>query len=209
MSDTETPFSAADLEPSPEEKRAARNSIADRIAATVAALAAGIWVGGIIALGVCAAPFVFRLTPAPLSGDAMGSAFARFDQIALGAAVVILGAEVVRTMAAGPRGRTIAARVRRAAAILVAVAAGYSGLVLTPRIMELHRAGAVRGSGPEGQELDAIHRRSELLSKVKAAGGIALVVLHVLTLRVRRPEDELFDYDDDDAVAPLPPGPRD
>ena len=62
-----------------------------RLAAAVGALAAGVWVGGMVALGACAAPFVFRMTPAPYSGDAMGAAFARFDQIALGAAVALLG----------------------------------------------------------------------------------------------------------------------
>lgn len=204
MTAGDTRFTEADVLPSPQERRAARRSLVDRIAASVAALAAGFWVGGLVALGACAAPFVFRLTPAPFSGDAMGSAFARFDQIALGGAVIILGAEVVRTMVSGRRGRTIAARVRRALAIMMALAAGYIGLALTPRITELHRAGAVRGSGPDGQELEAVHKRAELVGKVEVAAGIALVILHVLTISARRPEDE---EDDEDAPAPLPPGP--
>lgn len=199
-------FSEDDLAPSPDDLRAARRALADRAAAGVAALAAGVWVGGMVALGACAAPFVFRMTPAPFSGDAMGAAFARFDQIALGAAVLILGAEVVRTMVSGRRGRTPAARVRRALAIVMALAAGYIGLALTPRITELHRAGAVRGSSPEGQELEAVHKRAELVGKIEVAGGVALVLLHVLTISARRPED---DDDDEEAVAPLPPGPRD
>src|SRR5580693_6128021 len=98
-------FSASDLEPDTEEVQATRRALVERVATTVAVLAAGVWVGGMTALGACAAPFVFRLTPAPYSGDAMGAAFARFDQIALGAAALLLGAEVTRTWASGARGR--------------------------------------------------------------------------------------------------------
>jgi hypothetical protein len=207
MQPEEHRFTEADLEPGPEERRAALRTLVDRAAASVAALVAGAWAGGMIALGVCAAPFVFRLTPAPFSGEAMGAAFARFDQLALGAAVVLLGAEVVRTWAAGRRGRTLAARVRRGLAMLMAAAAAYIGLALTPRINELHRNGARRGMGEQGAELDRIHRRAEMLGRAEVLFGATVVVLHVLTLRTRRPEDE-DEEGDDDASAPLPPGPR-
>ena len=196
-------FSASDLEPSDEEKRGATRSLVDRVAATVAVLAAGVWVGGMLALGACAAPFVFRLTPAPYSGDAMGAAFARFDQIALGAAV-LLGAEVARTWAAGARGRSAPARVRRALAVLIAACAAYTGLSITPHLNELHRAGAQRGQGPLGEELEAIHHRAESLGTVETALGVALVALHVFTLAARRRDED----DEQGAYAePLPPGP--
>jgi hypothetical protein len=201
-------FTEADLEPSPDEQRAARRALADRAAASVAALVAGAWVGGMIALGACAAPFVFRLTPAPFSGEAMGAAFARFDQLALGAAVVLLGAEVVRTWAAGRRGRTLAARIRRSLAMLMAVAAAYVGLSLTPRINELHRGGARRGEGAAGMELERIHRRAELFGRAVVLVGAAVAILHVLTLGARRPQDDEGEEDDDEAFAPRPPGPQ-
>ena len=205
MTPNDTQFSAADLEPSPEELRAARKALADRIAAATAALAAGVSAGGLFALGACAAPFVFRLTPAPYSGHAMGSAFARFDHIAIGASILILAAEMVRTWAAGRRARSVFARVRRVAAIVMAASTSYIGLSLTPKIIELHRSGAIRGSGPEGQALDAIHARASLVGNMEIAAALALVFLHVLTIAPRRPEED----EDDEAVAPLPPGPRD
>ena len=65
-------------------------------AATVAVVALSIWVGGLVALGACAAPIVFKVVPAPLSGDAMGAVFRRFDGLAIGAAVVVSGCEAVR-----------------------------------------------------------------------------------------------------------------
>ena len=197
----ETRFSAADLEPSDDDRGAARRWLVERVAATVAVLAAGVWVGGMIALGACAAPFVFRLTPAPYSGDAMGSAFARFDQIALGAAVVLLGAEVARTWAAGARARTSASRVRRVAAVIMAACAAYIGLSLTPQINELHRTGARRGEGPQGEELERIHKTAEAVGKAETGLGVLVVALHVFTLAARRPDDE-----DETYTAPKPPG---
>jgi hypothetical protein len=200
---SEGQFSADDLEKSVDEQRADRRSAVERGAAAVAVLAAGMWIGGMVALGACAAPMVFRLTPAPFSGEAMGSAFARFDSIALGAAVVLLGAEVLRTWAGGARGRTTTARARRALSVLMACGAVYTGLVITPAIMNLHRAGARRGQGAEGAELERIHKRAELIGKLQVVSGAAVIALHVFTLGVRRPDD-----DEDDAVAPLAPGPR-
>lgn len=198
----ETRFQASDLEPDEDAVRAARRALADRIAATVAVTAAGIWVGGMVALGACAAPFVFRLTPAPFSGDAMGSAFARFDQIALGAAVVLLGAEVVRTWASGARGIRVAARVRRFVAVLMAGAAALGGLSLTPQINALHRAGAQRGVGPQGAELDRVHKTAEAVGKAETGLGVVLIALHVFTLAGARREDD----EDDASVAPGAPG---
>ncbi|WP_437674416.1 DUF4149 domain-containing protein [Sorangium sp. So ce131] len=199
----EPQFSEADLAPSPEERAASRRLLIDRAAASTAALAAGAWAGGMVALGACAAPFVFRLTPAPYSGDAMTAAFARFDQLALGAAVILLGAEVVRTWAAGRRGVGPAARVRRVLAMVIAGCAAYVGLALTPRIAALHRDGARRGEGELGMELERAHRRAELAGRAEVFLGASLVVLHVFTLGARRPE-----LDDEEADAPLPPGPR-
>lgn len=197
-------FSAADLEPSDEERRVRRRERVDRLAAALTALSAGIWVGGMVALGVCAAPFVFRLTPAPYSGDAMGAAFARFDQVALTASVVILGCEVVRTWLARGGRQSIAARIRRGVAIVLAMCAAYIGLSLTPTINDLHRQGVQRNVGPDGAHLEAIHARAELVGKAEVALGSILVLLSIFTLR-RSDEDD----DDGDAPVPAHPGPRD
>ncbi|MFO0756564.1 MAG: DUF4149 domain-containing protein [Byssovorax sp.] len=196
-------FTEDDLRPSDEERAAALRDKIDRAAAIVAVLATGVWIGGMIALGACAAPFVFEIVPGPLSGYAMGSAFARFDKIALGASVLVLAAEVARTWAAGTAGRRPAARIRRILAIVMAMGAAYTGLTITPQINGLYRDGARRGDGDAGVHLDRIHKRAELIGKAVTAGGVALVTLHMLTLGARKPDD-----DDTEYLAPLPPGPR-
>ncbi len=83
-------FSEEDLAPSEDDQRAARAWLYDRLAAGVGVLAAGLVLGGTIALGMSAAPAVFRLTPRPFSGNAMGVAFASFGQVALLATCVAL-----------------------------------------------------------------------------------------------------------------------
>lgn len=196
MSET---FSEADLEP---DRAALRRDLVDRAAGTVGAVAGGTVAGGMLALGACAAPAVFNLTPAPFSGNAMGEAFARFDRVAIGAACIALGAEVVRTfLARGSRPR-LGARIRRLAGIALAGCTAVMGLSLSPSIVELHAQGARRGEGEAGAKLDAIHKRAEMVGKLEVALGFAVVGLHLFT--VRRSRD---DEDDEDAPAPLPPGP--
>lgn len=202
---TEGQFTAADLEPSDDEKRAARRALIDRVATTVAVISAGTWIGGMIALGACAAPFVFEMTPAPASGYAMGAAFARFDQIAIGAAVLLLGAEVARTLVAGRKSRTIAARVRRFLSVLMALGAVYTGLKITPRILALHHDGVRRGLGEGGMELERIHHAAELIGKAVTLAGVIVIALHVFTLGAKKLDDD----DDEYVPAPLPPGPSD
>jgi hypothetical protein len=202
---SDAPFSAADLAPSDEEKNAARRALVERIATCLAVLAAGTWVGGMVALGAAAAPFVFRLTPAPYSGDAMGAAFARFDQMALGAAVVLLGAEVARTWAAGAGARSLAARVRRFSSVIMAACAVYIALALSPHINELHRGGAQRGVGALGEELERTHKMAEAVGKLETGLGVLVVVLHVFTLATRRPGDD-DESEDESYASPGAPG---
>ncbi|MDI1444953.1 DUF4149 domain-containing protein [Polyangium sp. 6x1] len=203
MNDT---FTEADLAPDPQEKRDRILAVVDRVAALVAVLAGGVYIGGAVALGAGAAPIVFGMLPRPIAGDVMGAVFARFDPIALGAALAALAAEVTRTLATHRRGRTLLSRLRRSCTLFMAVSVAYVGLSLTPRIRDLHAKGVQRDDTPQGQLLEAVHHRAELFGKIGMGMAFGLVVLTVFTLQPRKPEDE---EDDDDAVAPLPPGPRD
>ena len=116
---------------------------------------------------------------------------------------VLLGAEVARTYASGARARLPAARVRRVLAVLMAACAAYGGLSLSPHILELHHAGARRGVGPMGEELERTHvTRRDRRQGSSSAWARRLVLLHVLhprdapagrtrrrrLLRSRRPE---------------------
>ncbi len=195
-------FSEEDLLPSEDERRRAREAIVDRLAATVGVLATGLVVGGMIALGACAAPAVFALTEAPSSGNAMGAAFARFDRLAIGASCVALGAEVVRTYLTRREPPRLWPRARRLMGVALAGCVSIMGIYISPTINEMHARGVRRHEGDEGAQLDAIHKKAEMLGKIETVVGIALIGLHVFTLRDRRRDDE-----EDDAPAPLPPGP--
>lgn len=210
----EETFSEEDLRGSSADRARSRSITIDRVAATVGILCAGLVVGGMVALGACAAPAVFELAPAPYSGNAMGAAFARFDRVAIGASCVALGAEVVRTFLTRRQRPRIWPRIRRLASIGMAGAASAMGLYLSPLINDLHQRGAHRGpSSPNdpsaelNQSLEQAHARAETLGKLEVAFGLALIGLHVFTLR-RGDRDEDEEEDDlQNAVAPLPPGP--
>lgn len=211
----EETFSEEDLHGSSADRARARAITIDRAAASVGILCAGLVVGGMLALGACAAPAVFELAPAPYSGTAMGAAFARFDRLAIGASCVALGAEVVRTFLTRRHRPRIWPRIRRLVSIGLAGSASVMGLYISPLINDLHKRGAHRGpSSPEdptaelNQRLEQAHSQAEMLGKLEVALGVALIGLHVFTLR-RGDRDEDEEADDlRDAVAPLPPGPR-
>lgn len=159
---------------------AAARRRADRIAAVVAVVAAGAWAGGLLVLGAIVAPVVFQNVPAPTSGDAMTIVFRRFDRVAMACGAALAVAEVVRARASGVD-RRVAARIALAA---VAVAASLAiGLWASPEIARLHQEGAIRGLGPLGERLDAVHDWASRLGKVEVLALVAVITLHVLPKR--------------------------
>jgi len=78
---------------------------------------------------------------------------------------------------------TTAERVRSVLAVVAAAAAIYGGVKLSPSIVALHVAGAVRGFGADGAELERLHKLAEAVAKVEVTVGIFLLGLEVTTLR--------------------------
>jgi uncharacterized membrane protein len=155
--------------------------IARRTLVTVALVALGLWMGGMVALGAIAAPVVFGMVPAPMNADAMTVVFRRFDKLAVACVVVALAVEVGLALL---RDRKLT-RLDMTRAGLVTLATGaalYVATFVSPRIEALHRAGAVRHLGASGEELDAIHRVAERAGKLELAVAIAVIALHVIAL---------------------------
>lgn len=195
-------FSEHDLGPSAHDIRQARRRLGERIATAIAATCCGVWAGGLIALGACAAPLVFELTPYPHSGNAMTAVFARFDSIAVGLAVVVLGCEAARTLLAWRSGQLLAARFRRYLAILAALGAVFSATRLTPAIQSLYSGGARRGFGEAGRQFEALHAQSEMVGKATVVIAVVLIFLHIFTLQGGQDEETA------EVPTPLPPGGR-
>jgi Domain of unknown function (DUF4149) len=160
-----------------------------RVAASVALLAAALWLGGLVALGAITAPIVFAVAPFPQSADAMTLVFRRFDLVAMSCAVLVLSGEAAR--AAGrsralPFGRADWGRAGVCA--LAAAAAVVEGTLLSPRIAALHALGAIRGVGAAGTELSHLHDWAERCGKTQVALLTLLVVLSAWQ-RVPRVDD--------------------
>ena len=157
---------------------------ARKILVTLALAAIGIWAGGMIALGAIAAPVVFGTVPAPTSADAMTIVFRRFDKLAVACVVIAL---LVEVSLAALRDRKIT-RLDLARGALAVIAAGCAivgGAFVSPRIEALHRAGAIRGLGELGSELNAVHQLAERLGKAELVIALAIIALHVAALSPR------------------------
>jgi hypothetical protein len=150
-----------------------------RITSSLAIAAIAVWLGGLLALGAIAAPAVFSIVPAPWSADAMTVVFVRFDRVAMSSAGVVLVVEAVRARMPEVVGRLDIARVTTA--VLASALAILEGVWLSPKIVHLHRAGAIRGLGELGLELESTHHLAELCGKVQAALLLGLLAMHVFT----------------------------
>ena len=152
------------------------------IAGALYLLALALWLGGLVVLGAIVAPTVFRIVPAPSSADAMTVVFRRFDVIAISASIVALVSEAVFATR-GPK-PTKVDLVRAFAALVASVIAVIEGLWLSPAIQTLHRDGAVRGFGPDGNELERLHHLAETLAKSELA--LLVVVLALVVAKLAR-----------------------
>ena len=148
-------------------------------AAIVSALAVAIWLGGLVALGAITAPIVFSVAPMPQSADAMTLIFRRFDTVAMSCAALVLASEAARVIARVPFRRLN--HVRAAIGVVAACVTTYEGTNVSPRIAELHVAGAVRGVGPAGLELSRLHDTAELCGKTAVVLLLALVIVQAVT----------------------------
>ena len=151
--------------------------------AVIQLLALAVWAGGLLALGAIVAPIVFRVVHAPSSADAMTLVFRRFDAVAIACAAIALVAEAAFAMRGGRVTRLDLAR-----GLCLVVAAGLAitiGAWLSPGISDLHRGGAIRGSGDAGLELERLHRLAETLAKSEMVLVLAGFVLSIA--KVGRP----------------------
>jgi hypothetical protein len=154
-----------------------------RVTSSVSLAAAGVWLGGLVALGALVAPVVFRVVSYPANADAMTLVFRRFDLVAMGAGATMLATEAVR-LALGVRFAR-SDRGRAAATVLAACLAAYEGTRVSPRIAALHAGGAIRGLGERGVELARLHDLAETLGKLQLALLVAVIALHVIALTSR------------------------
>jgi uncharacterized membrane protein len=157
-------------------------------------LSIAVWLGGLVVLGAIVAPTVFSVVHFPESADAMTLVFRRFDRLALGGAALVLVSEALVAKFGGPVSRLDA--VRGGILVFAALLAVAVAMHLAPAIEALHRAGAARGLGPEGAELERVHRLAELAGKLQAlalASGLCLLLVKLASHSSVQPSARPFD----------------
>ena len=151
----------------------------------VALLMLVVWVGGLLALGLVAAPSVFDVTAARhipesrvLAGALFGEMLNRFTWVTLAAGAILLLTLIARAIL-GPRPPRFARRATLAT-LMLAASAG-SGLFVASRIEALQRAiGAAPSSLPETDarriEFGRLHGLSSGLQLIPLLGGLVLIL---------------------------------
>jgi hypothetical protein len=147
----------------------------DVVLTLIEVLLAGACVGTTLLTGAVVAAVVFRHVDAPQSGDAMALIFARTHRAQLLAYLLVLVFEGVLSWRA--RARLPRAAQRYAGPLLGAVVVSTAMAMLfwlTPAIAALHEAGAVRGVGELGRELDRLHTVSVRVGLVQMFAALVL-----------------------------------
>jgi hypothetical protein len=149
-----------------------------------ALLALVVWAGGLLALGLVAAPAAFDVLAARqvadgrlLAGAIFGETLRRFHHIGYVCGGVLLLSLVARRIL-GPRPRRAGVRVGLASIMLAATM--YSGLVVAGHIQTLQQQiGAAPSTLPEGDsrraEFGRLHATSTILLLVPVLGSLALI----------------------------------
>lgn len=149
----------------------------------IAFVALAFWVGGLVALGLFAAPSLFVTLQAhdpaagrELAGAAFGAIFQRFQYFALGAGVLLLVSIGFRA-ALGPRPRHFKARMLVAAVMLASSAA--TAFLIAPRIDKIRAStsGAVANlpeQDPQRVAFGRLHGASSGLMLLTIVAGLGL-----------------------------------
>jgi hypothetical protein len=149
-----------------------------------ALLALVVWSGGLIALGLIAAPAIFETVAARgvadgrlVAGAIFGEALQRFHLVAYGCGAVLLLSLATRRIL-GPRPRHTGVRLALASVMLAAMV--YSGTAITTSVAALQRdIGAAPSSlpatDPRRAEFGRLHAMSTTLLLVPVIGSLALI----------------------------------
>ena len=131
--------------------------------------ALGLWVGGIVAIGVLAAPTTFKLLPnRRQAGTLMGAILRRFDRLVVGCIVALVVTSVLFILWYGRMSRWYA--IEYVCIGMMSTSAIYSMLVLAPRIRRLREEH--NGDHPDFPQL---HRLAVLIMQFNlACGTVAL-----------------------------------
>jgi hypothetical protein len=149
-----------------------------------ALLALVVWSGGLMALGLIAAPAIFDTVAARqvadgriVAGAIFGEALRRFHPVAYACGAVLLLSLLTRRIL-GPRPRHTGVRIALASIMLAAMA--YSGTAVTTRVAALQRdmgmaPSSLPATDPRRTEFGRLHAISTTLLLVPVIGSLALI----------------------------------
>jgi putative copper export protein len=153
-----------------------KKSTVAALAETLMALAIGLWIGGMVALGAFTAATVFRDLPRETAAPTMATIFRSFDGVIVGCVIAVAIAAGVRLLAVGVHGRAdrVALVASSALIVLGLLDVGY----VHPGINRMFR---------EGRTLEpafhALHTLSSRSVNLEALCGLLVIGAQALARR--------------------------
>lgn len=144
-------------------------------------LALSLWVGALVTVSFLVAPAVFRAVPSETAGTVMGQVFPLYYGFTLVMGIVTLGAAASMWRRARESGvwRAIVPML-----LVMLLATGWAGLVVSPRARELRPALHREPVDPAVRaEFDALHHRAVQLNGLVLVLGLATSVATALSAR--------------------------
>ncbi len=128
--------------------------------------ALGIWIGGIVAVGMVAAPVVFRTASSRQeAGRIMAAILRRFDSVVMGCILLLLITSPLLVAWFGRMSPWYA--IEYVCIGMMSASAIYSSRVVSPRIRRLRQEGKTSGDS----QFDQLHRASVLIMQFNLACG--------------------------------------
>lgn len=151
-------------------------------------LAVSLWIGSVAFFSFVAAPAIFRTLPRHQAGDVVGAIFPTYYWVGHLCGALALGALILAARSDGWSAKAVAA------GVLLVVMLGaniYAGFVVQPKVVTVKteiRQATSGGEVPPPLEMkerfDTLHKLSVQLNAVVLVGGILILVISSVGLRL-------------------------
>ena len=140
-----------------------------------------VWIGGIVLVGIVAAPTIFRqLESRTEAGDLLGAILARFDTFMFVCIAIVVITTVIKTGTSGLAG--VLPWVRIAGVVLMVAGLMWSTLIIKPQMTEVRTRiesfDASAGDDPERAAFDTLHTQSRRSMSLALVGALLALLAY-------------------------------
>ena len=140
-------------------------------------LGLAVMIGGMLALGMFAAPTLFQMLQPAEAGRVMGDVFTKFDKVLLVGLIMAGIGEAMRVCAGGCDCKKPVGMLHNLSMAALIVLVLYSTFGLHPELQKMQPAEVAAGNGQQSEDFAKKHQQSEGLYKFQLIVAILVLVL--------------------------------